>query len=87
LEKSKIDKLTLRRYEKLNLYFEDQFDKPDPVQLSIFETEFGTFGLFTCFDIIFYNPAIPLVERDVRNFIFPTAWVDELPFLTGNNTE
>lgn len=71
------------RYEKANLYFEDQFDKPDPVQLSTFETDFGKFGLFTCFDIIFHDPAIKLVESGVRNFIFPTAWVDELPFLTG----
>ncbi|XP_021966975.1 pantetheinase isoform X3 [Folsomia candida] len=72
------------KYEKANLYFEDQFDKPDPVQLNTFVTDFGvTFGLFTCFDIIFHDPAVALVEMGVQHFIFPTAWVDELPFLTA----
>lgn len=77
-------RLIFYRYEKGNLYFEDQFDKPNPIELSTFETDFGViFGLFTCFDIIFYNPAFQLVENGIRNFIFPTAWVDELPFLMG----
>jgi hypothetical protein len=53
--------------------------------MSTFQTDFGVeFGMFTCFDIIFYDPAIRLLETGrLKNFVFPTAWVDELPFLTG----
>lgn len=66
------------------MYFEPQFDYPE-LEYSSFSTDFGVeFGLFTCFDIIFANPAVELVARKgIRNFVFPTAWVDELPFLTA----
>jgi len=77
------------RYEKGNLYFEDQFDKPNPIQLSTFATDFGViFGVFTCFDIIFQDPPIRLLENglNIRNFVFPTAWVDEFPYMTGSYT-
>ncbi|KAF4522505.1 hypothetical protein B566_EDAN002590 [Ephemera danica] len=41
------------------------------------------FGLITCFDIMFEEPAVTLVrEHEVTEVIFPTAWIHELPFLT-----
>jgi biotinidase len=75
------------RYHKFQLYFEDQFDAPLTPKVITFETDFGvTFGTFTCFDIIFYSPAVEGVANGIRNFVFPSAWVDELPFLTGNSS-
>lgn len=72
------------RYRKFHLYFENQFNVPE-LEQSTFKTDFGVeFGIFTCFDIIFAHPAVQLVASEgIRNFIFPTAWVDELPFLTA----
>ncbi|XP_064205161.1 biotinidase-like isoform X2 [Anguilla rostrata] len=71
------------RYRKRNLYFESQFDTPADPQLITFDTPFaGRFGLFTCFDIMFYNPAVELVEKlGVRQLVFPTAWMNSLPLL------
>ncbi|KAK7507945.1 hypothetical protein BaRGS_00000910 [Batillaria attramentaria] len=63
------------RYHKRDLFGERQFDTPD-VEYSIFDTPFGRFGLFTCFDILFYEPAVTLVERGVTNVAFPTAWIN-----------
>ena len=40
----------------------------------------GRFGMMTCFDVIFREPGIPLVEKyNVTNIAFPTAWMDALP--------
>lgn len=57
-------------------------DAPEYVR---FTTDFGvTFGTFTCFDIIFEEPAIGLVEKyNVTDFVFPTAWFSELPLYIG----
>ncbi|KAJ8335131.1 hypothetical protein SKAU_G00407700 [Synaphobranchus kaupii] len=72
------------RYRKRNLYFEE-FDPPSDPQLVTFDTPFaGRFGVFTCFDILFYSPAVELVERlGVRQLVFPTAWMNQLPLLTS----
>ncbi|GFN97998.1 pantetheinase [Plakobranchus ocellatus] len=36
----------------------------------------------TCFDVLFKEPGIPLVEDyHVTNIVFPTAWMDALPLL------
>jgi hypothetical protein len=34
-----------------------------------------TFGLFICFDSLFPQPALSLLQQGVRNFVFPTSWV------------
>ena len=36
--------------------------------------------MFTCFDLLFYDPAIVLAKR-VSNIVFPTAWMDDFPTL------
>ncbi|NWS39031.1 VNN1 Pantetheinase, partial [Probosciger aterrimus] len=42
------------------------------------------FGIFTCFDILFREPAVVLVsELQVDTVLFPTAWMNVLPFLTA----
>ncbi|RUS91686.1 hypothetical protein EGW08_000512, partial [Elysia chlorotica] len=69
----------LAKYHKYNLFYEEQFNKPDPKPV-FFDTPFGRFGMITCFDIIFKQPVISLVEEfNVTNIAFPTAWMDALP--------
>ncbi|KAM4550427.1 biotinidase-like [Fundulus diaphanus] len=76
------DGLLVARYHKQNLYFEESFDTPPKLEVITFDTPFaGKFGLIICFDILFHDPAIVLVERGVRQVIFPTAWMNALPLL------
>lgn len=70
------------RYHKNNLYFEDAFDTPPLTEVITFDTPFaGEFGLIICFDILFREPTIQLVEKGVRQLIFPAAWMNQLPLL------
>ncbi|XP_060604322.1 pantetheinase-like [Ruditapes philippinarum] len=74
----------IARYHKQNLFFESQFNTPASPEFIYFDTEFGRFGTFTCFDILFHDPAIPLIEKyNVTDIVFPTAWMDALPFLSA----
>ncbi|KAM9737259.1 biotinidase [Menidia menidia] len=76
------DGLLVARYHKNNLYFEEAFDTPPQTEVVTFETPFaGRFGLIICFDILFRDPTVTLVERGVRQLIFPTAWMNQLPLL------
>ncbi|XP_034274718.1 pantetheinase-like isoform X1 [Pantherophis guttatus] len=73
------------RYHKFNLFkVERQFDFPKEPELATFDTAFGKFGLFTCFDILFHDPAVTLVTQlSVDTMLFPTAWMNVLPHLTA----
>ncbi|EOB08629.1 Pantetheinase, partial [Anas platyrhynchos] len=73
------------RYHKYNLFMsEEQFNYPKEPELVTFKTPFGKFGIFTCFDILFREPAVVLVsELQVDTVLFPTAWMNVLPFLTA----
>ncbi|XP_049890807.1 biotinidase-like isoform X2 [Epinephelus moara] len=76
------DGLLVARYHKYNLYFEKAFDTPPQPEIITFETPFaGRFGLMICFDILFHDPTIVLVEKGVRQLIYPTAWMNQLPLL------
>uniref|UniRef100_A0A8C9ZRW0 Biotinidase n=1 Tax=Sander lucioperca TaxID=283035 RepID=A0A8C9ZRW0_SANLU len=76
------DGLLVARYHKHNLYFEQSFDTPPQPEIITFDTPFaGRFGLMICFDILFHKPTIALVEKGVRQLIFPTAWMNLLPLL------
>ncbi|XP_056439278.1 biotinidase [Gadus chalcogrammus] len=72
------------RYHKQNLYFEKAFDVPPSPELITFDTPFaGRFGVLTCFDLMFREPAVGLVERGVRQLVYPTAWMNQLPLLAA----
>ncbi|XP_027031834.1 biotinidase [Tachysurus fulvidraco] len=73
------------RYHKQNLYFEAAFDTPPTCEYVTFTTPFaGRFGVFTCFDILFREPAVTLVkDMGVRQFVYPTAWMNQLPLLAA----
>ncbi|XP_069505011.1 biotinidase isoform X2 [Ambystoma mexicanum] len=73
------------RYHKQNLYFEDAFNSPPEMEHIVFDTPFANgFGLFTCFDILFREPAVGLVtQHQVKHVLYPTAWMNQLPLLSA----
>ena len=74
----------IARYHKQNLFFEYQFDTPKSVEFIYFDTPFGRFGTFICFDIMFEEPAVSLLTKyNVTNVVFPTAWMDAPPLLAA----
>lgn len=76
--------VVISRYRKVNLFGEPRNTTYQP-EIVTFETDFNvTFGHFICFDILFFTPVQELVEQGVRDFVFPTMWFSQLPFLTGN---
>lgn len=71
------------KYRKINLYNSETVTLTAGSELSTFDTDFGvTFGMFTCFDILYKYPAIDILSRS-KHIIYPTAWYSETPFLTG----
>ncbi|KAI1286455.1 Pantetheinase [Halotydeus destructor] len=74
----------IAKYHKGNLYGEQYYDQPE-VEYVTFDTPFGKMGLFICFDLIFRNPAVPLVEQyGVDTMILSTHWFDKQPFLMAH---
>ncbi|XP_058146641.1 biotinidase isoform X2 [Dasypus novemcinctus] len=73
------------RYRKHNLYFEAAFDSPAEPDLVTFETPFaGRFGVFTCFDILFFEPTVRLLrDSGAKHVAYPTAWMNQLPLLAA----
>lgn len=72
-------------YRKQNLYFEYSFDIPPKIDYTVFDTPFaGKFGIFTCFDILFYEPTIKLIKQyNIKQIAYPTAWMNQLPLLSA----
>ncbi|XP_068081915.1 vanin-like protein 1 isoform X1 [Anabrus simplex] len=75
----------IARYRKTHLFGETGLTSPPETDFTFFETDFGVrFGTFICFDLMFEQPGMKLVqELGVRDIVFPTAWFSELPFLTA----
>ncbi|XP_078621193.1 pantetheinase-like [Branchiostoma floridae x Branchiostoma japonicum] len=73
------------RYHKEHLFMTElQFNRPPSVEFITFLTPFGKFGVFTCFDVLFRDPAVALVEDyGVDTIVFPTAWMDVLPLFVS----
>ncbi|KAM4771500.1 pantetheinase-like [Rhinophrynus dorsalis] len=71
----------IARYHKYHLFFgENQFNVPKEPEVVTFDTPFGKFGIFICYDILFYDPAVALVaQHNVDTIIFTTAWFNLLP--------
>ncbi|XP_066587545.1 vanin-like protein 1 [Prorops nasuta] len=79
----------IARYRKTHLYLEPQFNVTTNPEIVTFDTDFGvTFGTFTCFDILFKEPALTLTRKhQITDIIFTTAWFSELPFLTATQMQ
>ncbi|RWS21701.1 vascular non-inflammatory molecule 3-like protein [Leptotrombidium deliense] len=76
----------IAKYRKYHLYGEsDHFDFPEKQEFTTFETPFGKFGLFVCFDSLFKEPAIEMVEKyNITGLTLPTWWFNEMPFLVAH---
>ncbi|XP_050299653.1 vanin-like protein 1 [Anthonomus grandis grandis] len=67
------------RYRKMNLYNEPKLTPG--TENAIFNTDFGTFAVFTCMDIMYYNSSQAVLENTgVTDVVFPTAWFSHFPF-------
>ncbi|KAF5292284.1 hypothetical protein FQA39_LY03318 [Lamprigera yunnana] len=73
----------IEKYRKIHLS-EEPFLHPG-TKIVTFKTDFNvTFGIFTCFDLLFQFPALEILDNpQVTDIIFPTAWYSETPFLQG----
>ncbi|CAD5114744.1 DgyrCDS3785 [Dimorphilus gyrociliatus] len=72
------------RYHKKNLFGERYFNTPKHTDISFFSTPFGVVGNFICFDVVFQEPAIDLIEKHNIDIVaFPTAWMNVLPFYSA----
>jgi len=79
------DGFVLARYRKYNLFMgEPSYNQPSTVDYTFFDTPYGRFGAIVCFDIIFQQPAAFLVENfNVSHVLFPTAWMNQLPYYSA----
>ncbi|NXW64471.1 BTD Biotinidase, partial [Eurystomus gularis] len=79
------DGMLVATYRKHNLYFEYAFDTPPEPDYQTFDTPFaGKFGMFTCFDILFFEPAVNLIRQyNLKQVVYPTAWMNQLPLLSA----
>ncbi|KFO76080.1 Biotinidase, partial [Cuculus canorus] len=79
------DGMLVATYRKHNLYFEYAFDTPPEPDYKLFDTPFaGKFGMFTCFDILFFEPAVNLIRKyNLKQVVYPTAWMNQLPLLSA----
>ncbi|KAI5706825.1 hypothetical protein M8J75_011727 [Diaphorina citri] len=75
----------IAKYRKFNLFLEYAFDTTPQPEMITFNTDFGvTFGTFTCFDILFPQPAVQLAkQKNITDFVYTAAWMSELPLLTA----
>ena len=74
------------RYHKQHPFLNEMkvVDRPLVPEYITFETPFGKFGTFICFDVLFHDPAVPLVTKyKVDHIVFPTAWFDVLPLFAA----
>ncbi|XP_052888132.1 vanin-like protein 1 [Anopheles moucheti] len=80
--------VVVSRYRKFNLFGEAGINTTTYPEMANFDTDFGVqFGHFICFDLMFNQPALELVRLGITDFIFPTMWFSELPFLTASQIQ
>ena len=78
--------LLVARYRKHHTFFLERitYDTAKMVDYAVFKTPFGKFGTFICFDILFDEPSISLIEKwKLDSIAFPTAWVNVLPYFSA----
>ena len=72
----------LAKYHKTHLFDAEAWslDFPPSLEVVTFTTSFGTFGIFTCYDILFCDPSFDLIQKGVKNIVFPTFWGSLYPY-------
>ena len=66
------------KYHKYYLYSNEAklFDKPESFEYSYVDTPFGRLGTLICYDLVFEEPGLSLVEKyNVDVIAMPTYWV------------
>ena len=64
--------MMVARYRKYNVFYKDCFTTPQ-LELVTFSVQNTTFGIFTCFDILFEHPKMDLVHAGVKYFSYSSA--------------
>lgn len=64
--------MLIARYRKYNVFYKDCFTTPI-LELITFNLQNTTFGIFTCFDILFEHPKMDLVHAGVKYFSYSSA--------------
>lgn len=67
------------RYHKYHLFTEPGIDVPSKPEFVTFDTDFGKFGTFICFDILWKNSVELLKESNVTSIAFTSWWEDSFP--------
>jgi predicted amidohydrolase len=62
----------LARYRKYNVFYKSCFASPQ-LELVTFSVTNVTFGVFTCYDILFDHPKMDLVKQGVKYFSYSSA--------------
>ncbi len=74
----------MARYHKKHLFFEFHYDTPLTTDITYFDTPFGRIGTFVCFDVIFHDPPVTLIDNhNIDTVAFPTAWMNVLPYFSA----
>lgn len=60
--------------------FETQWTQADEPEPQIFEAFGVKFGMFICNDMNFGGPTMQLIEQGVTEILFPTLWVNSVPW-------
>lgn len=74
------------RYHKQHPFLNEMkvVNRPRTPEFITFDTPFGKFGTFICFDVLFHDPAVQLVTKyKIDHVAFPTAWFDVLPLFAA----
>ncbi len=77
------DGTLVAKYHKKHLFGSEKllFDASHSTGCVSFTTSFGvTFGTFTCYDMLYPDPANCLLRKGIQHYIFPTAWGSVYPY-------
>ncbi|CAH1995461.1 unnamed protein product [Acanthoscelides obtectus] len=79
----------LAKYRKINLFLEPLLTPGAQDQKNTFQTDFNEkFGMFICFDILFYYPSrSTIASGEIKNVIFTTAWFSTVAILQPLNVQ
>ena len=77
-----VDGTLIAKYYKQHLfsYESSYFDIPTSNRYITFTTSFDVeFSVFICYDVLFCDPPLEMVNRGIKNFIYSTYWGNRYP--------
>ena len=80
----------LVKYHKSHLYPGEELslDYPPSIEVVTFKASFGvTFGIFTCYDIVFCDPPFKLLQKGIKNILYPTYWANQYPMFISSHVQ